>query len=335
MDKPSVSIIVPVYNVEPYVEDCIRSVMRQTYNDPMECIVVDDCGTDNSMAVVERLIAEYKGPITFKVLHHDHNRGLSAARNTGMDAAKGDYLFFLDSDDELIDDCIERFSEPLATEWYDIIVGNLEKRSNGAVTRDWALKLADKTVLRSSEIIDTYRSDWKMMAQNKLYRTSFIRDNDIRFKEGLIHEDELWSFQVACLANSLYAVNKITYYYIIRPGGIMSQRSQESQSKAFALIVKEMGAFVKNRGVIYRNSINELIQSFFLGVLRYYSYSFDSFSKMYMDIRPFIKFSFTEIIKSDLSSFKHLIRDFHFFLPSRFAIYWEWMLFLCIKNRNR
>ena len=94
MNQPSISIIVPVYNVEPYVEECIHSVMRQTYTGPMECIVVDDCGTDNSMAVVEGLIANYKGPISFKVLHHKHNRGLSAARNTGMDAATGDYYFF-------------------------------------------------------------------------------------------------------------------------------------------------------------------------------------------------------------------------------------------------
>ena len=125
MNQPSVSIIIPVYNVEPYVEDCIRSVIRQTYGGKMECIVVDDCGTDNSMDVVERVIGEYNGPIPFRILHHEHNRGLSAARNTGMDAATGDYLFFLDSDDELTDDCIEKLTEPLVKEWYDVVIGNV------------------------------------------------------------------------------------------------------------------------------------------------------------------------------------------------------------------
>ena len=120
-----ISIIVPVYNVALYVESCIRSVIRQTYDGPMECIVVDDCGTDNSMDIVEKLVAEYDGPISFKVLHHEHNRGLSAARNTGMDEAKGDYLFFLDSDDELTEDCIEKLTTPLRDEQYDMVLGDL------------------------------------------------------------------------------------------------------------------------------------------------------------------------------------------------------------------
>ena len=104
---PKISIIIPIYNVEPYIEDCLQSVMRQTYRGMMECILVDDCGTDNSMKVAEQLIKIYNGPIDFKVLHHEHNRGLSAARNTGIDAACGDYVYFLDSDDWISDDCFE------------------------------------------------------------------------------------------------------------------------------------------------------------------------------------------------------------------------------------
>ena len=73
MIKLNISIIIPVYNVEPYVEDCIRSVMRQTYDGPMECIIVDDCGSDNSMAIVKKMVTEYNGSIAFKILHHKHN----------------------------------------------------------------------------------------------------------------------------------------------------------------------------------------------------------------------------------------------------------------------
>ncbi|MBO6252520.1 MAG: glycosyltransferase family 2 protein, partial [Bacteroidaceae bacterium] len=125
MAAPSVSIIVPVYNVQPYVEDCIRSVMRQTYDGRMECIVVDDCGTDDSIAIVEKVVADYDGPITFKILHHTHNRGLSAARNTGIDASTGDYLFFLDSDDEITNDCIKKLSAVLEKDGeIEIVQGN-------------------------------------------------------------------------------------------------------------------------------------------------------------------------------------------------------------------
>ena len=97
-----VSIIVPVYNVAHYIEDCLRSVMRQTYKGSMECLVVDDCGTDDSMSIVERMIAEYDGPIQFKILRHEHNRGLSAARNTGTMQATGDYSIKIELNGSLL-----------------------------------------------------------------------------------------------------------------------------------------------------------------------------------------------------------------------------------------
>lgn len=95
------SIVIPVFNVAPYIADCLRSVMRQTYTGSMECLIVDDCGTDDSIAIAKQMIADYKGPIRFQILHHEWNRGLSAARNTGTEAATGEYLYYLDSDDEI------------------------------------------------------------------------------------------------------------------------------------------------------------------------------------------------------------------------------------------
>ena len=77
-----VSIIIPVFNVSEYIERCIKSVMNQTYSD-IECLIVDDATLDDSIEKCERLIVEYKGPIKFSILHHQKNRGLSAARNTG------------------------------------------------------------------------------------------------------------------------------------------------------------------------------------------------------------------------------------------------------------
>ena len=101
-----VSIIIPVYNVSPYIERCIKSVMNQTYQD-IECILVNDASPDDSIDIAKLLIENYDGPIQFQILSHGHNRGLSAARNTGIDASTGDYLYFLDSDDEITPDCIK------------------------------------------------------------------------------------------------------------------------------------------------------------------------------------------------------------------------------------
>ena len=103
-----ISIIVPVYNVELYIKECFESIAAQTYKGEIECIFVDDCGQDDSVAILEKLIAEYHGPIQFSIVHHEHNKGLSGARNTGIRKAKGDYLYFLDSDDTITPDCIEK-----------------------------------------------------------------------------------------------------------------------------------------------------------------------------------------------------------------------------------
>lgn len=102
-----VSVIVPVYQVSEYVERCIRSVMDQTYTD-IECIIADDATQDDSIEKCEALIENYDGPIQFWIIRHEQNRGLSAARNTGTKAAKGAYLYYLDSDDYISPDCIEK-----------------------------------------------------------------------------------------------------------------------------------------------------------------------------------------------------------------------------------
>ena len=122
---PKISIIIPIYNVAEYITECLQSVMRQTYKGEIECILVDDCGKDKSISVAEQLISDYKGQIEFRILHHEHNRGLSAARNTGTDAATGDYIYYLDSDDYISDDCIEVLTQPLEVCEYDMVLGDI------------------------------------------------------------------------------------------------------------------------------------------------------------------------------------------------------------------
>ena len=97
-----VSIIIPVYNVATFIVRCLQSVVIQKGVADMELLLVDDCGTDNSIELADNFLKDCKG-VNYKVLHHNQNRGLSAARNTGLKAAKGEYVYFLDSDDALSD----------------------------------------------------------------------------------------------------------------------------------------------------------------------------------------------------------------------------------------
>ena len=112
MEKPAISVVVPVFNVAPYVERCIHSIIAQSYP-AAECIIVEDASLDDSFNICLRLIDGYSGPTKFIILHHQQNRVLSAARNTGTDAATGDYIYYVDSDDELTPDCLEKLIAPV------------------------------------------------------------------------------------------------------------------------------------------------------------------------------------------------------------------------------
>lgn len=327
MNKPSVSIIVPVYNVAPYVEDCIRSVMRQTFDGKMECIVVDDCGTDDSMAIVERLVTEYTGPIEFKILHHTHNRGLSAARNTGMDAAKGDYLFFLDSDDELTEDCLEKLTKPLAKELYDLVVGDTRKinEERHEVFKKKYLKIQDNTLLHPDMILKTLKNrDWMIAAWNKLYNNDFIQRHHLSFKEGIIFEDVLWTFQVACFSNSLYAVNHITYVYKDRKESIMGAANVTTRAYSYSINVIEMVKFAKSNN-IYNESVHELIQEYVYEILKLDSFSI--YNHSYGKIRDNAKISINDIRKANGNNIKRYFRDFHYFIPGKVASFWQYYVF--------
>lgn len=249
MENIKITIVVPIYNVAPYITDCIQSIMRQTYQGKMECLLIDDCGTDNSIEIVEGILKSYQGKIDFKICNHDRNRGLSAARNTGINHATGEYIYFLDSDDEITSDCIEKLSSPLNKESYDFVIGGY--RITGIKHSAPPLLLADGMALKDLNIMqDYYDGKWYMMVCGKLCNLSFLRKNQLFFEEGLIHEDELWSFQLACLAQSMYVVNQETYIYKIREGSItMNQKTQERKAVAFQKIIGCMADFLLERNI--------------------------------------------------------------------------------------
>jgi len=220
---PKVSIIIPVYNVEPYIGECIQSVMRQTYGGMIECILVDDCSTDNSIGVAEQLIKVYQGPIDFKVLHHEHNRGVSAARNTGVDDADGDYIYFLDSDDWILDDCIENLTQPIGFEQYDFVIGHyLRDGKDSLVT-------CPEGEYHRIGLIPMARSGFPVSVCNKLFRKGFLIDNQLSFEVGKIYEDSIFSFDLACVERKYYVVKAITYYYRRREDSIITCKNQSAK----------------------------------------------------------------------------------------------------------
>ena len=218
------SVIIPVYNVAPYIEDCLQSVMRQTYAGSMECLIVDDGGIDESIPIAERMIAEYDGPIRFEIIHHKHNRGLSAARNTGMEKAVGDYIFFLDSDDEITEDCLERMMAVVREHpEVDLVQGRhiCYQDGKGSI----APKEIKITNAKSNdEVRRCFNNHGQVIWQawNKLMRRSIIKESHIAFYEGLLWEDAPWTFCWLKYVKNAWFLAEVTYRYKIRPGSVVT-----------------------------------------------------------------------------------------------------------------
>jgi hypothetical protein len=309
-----ISVIVPVYNVAPYIAACLQSVMHQTCQDALECILVDDCGTDNSMEVVGEMLQSYEGPIGFKVVHHTQNRGLSAARNTGMAEATGDYVYFLDSDDEITPDCIQCLATPLQQEAFDMVVG--ECRIEGGSIPGVALQLPGGTILRGKEILHAYRlQQWYMMSVNKLYRLDFLRHNALQFKEGILHEDELWSFQLACLAQSMTIISAETYIYKLRQGSITEHTLSPRHITSLNTILAEMSSFAQTHALTSDSDVHNIIRNFQLAVLHRASHL-----QIYRQQRNQMKSSWLNCLSLNGTDIKKQLRDLHLALPIPLAI---------------
>nr|WP_319491759.1 glycosyltransferase family 2 protein [uncultured Desulfobacter sp.] len=247
-----ISIIIPIYNVAQFVGRCLNSVISQTYPD-IECVIVDDCGQDNSMEIVARTLSNYRGPIVFKLVSHEKNGGLSAARNTGTKAATGEYIYYLDSDDMILPDSLILLAELLKAESLDFVIGNYA--SGGNEMRYIPLCTSYNVSRSNQEILASYLDKkWYMMAVNKLINRRFFIENELWFLEDLIHEDELWSFQVACKANSMGVVNEITYIYCLHPGSIMSTLNKKSID-SWIRIISKMETFAMENGLLDNSKV--------------------------------------------------------------------------------
>lgn len=233
MSRPKISVIVPVYNVSEYIAECIQSLFMQTYRD-FEIIVVDDCGTDNSITIAEDLLS--KNTLPYRILHHDHNRGLSAGRNTGMAAAKGEYVYFLDSDDYITPECLEKLYVKAIDTNADITIG------------DYSVIGGSNTGLThiNSKRTSYFDGAYYVMAWNKLCKLSFLKDNNITFVEGLVHEDEPWTFEVACKTSNIALIEDKTYIYRIRENSLQTGKDFTKHFNAYLTILQNFAEIIRS-----------------------------------------------------------------------------------------
>lgn len=242
-----VSIIVPVYNVEKYIQRCLESVASQSYND-IECIIVNDCTPDASCDIAKDFIQNYEGPISFSLIEHDHNQGLSAARNTGIKKSTGDYIFFLDSDDTLpvnaISDLVTVAEQNSCPE---IVMGYTQGVDANGNSVEVASRQSQVTSYESNdELFHAYLSgNYYVIACNKLIRRDIFDKHKTFFREGITHEDVMWSFEVSTYVQRVIACDKVTYlYYLGDTNSISRSRLSEKRVKDSLFILKKKAEYI-------------------------------------------------------------------------------------------
>lgn len=205
-----VSILVPIYSVEQYIERCARSLFEQTYPN-IEFVFVNDCTPDRSVEVLKEVIEDYPEKKAFvKIINHKKNRGLAAARNTALEYASGEFVSHVDSDDWLENDAIENLVRVQQEKDVDIVSGNAiahySDRIEELIERDYMNKneMVQQTIQRTNDHVI-----WR-----RLIKTALYRDNGVTAVEGInIGEDHYTLPRLVYYSKSFAKCDKVVYHY--------------------------------------------------------------------------------------------------------------------------
>ena len=238
------SIIIPVYNVENYLKRCLDSVLNQTCQD-FEIILINDGSTDNSKKICNDYQKKYKDKIKFIT---KKNGGLSNTRNTGLKYATGEYILFIDSDDYISHTMLDEIR--IYENKHDII-GFQHKQLNDITDNRHHLNILDGFNSTGqdflNEVCDT--NQLFMMVWKYVYRRQFLKDNNLKFHENIIHEDQEWTVKTLCLAKTFTFIDKELYFYEDkRTGSIMDTRNIKSEI-SHVLVANELNDFIHSYNI--------------------------------------------------------------------------------------
>lgn len=248
-----VSIIIPVFNVQQYIEKSLLSALNQDFTN-IEYIIVDDCGSDNSMEIVYQLVNMYSHK-EIKIIKHPFNKGLSEARNTGLSEATGKFIFFMDSDDIIQPDCISKHYACLNNVDADFTIANINLVGSKSVH----IRQLSKKI----EYIDPFKTFllqlWSTSAWNKLYNKEFIVKNNLKFIPNIYFEDIIWSFNAAMCAKRIIVVEDYTYNYIIHKNSITTQTNNLKKINSLMFIIEYLINIKEKTEDIYTKEMNRYI----------------------------------------------------------------------------
>lgn len=249
-----VSIIIPVYNAAAFIEKSLFSALNQTF-DSIQYIIIDDCSGDNGLEVAKNVVFHHlrKNDVVFH--QHKTNGGVSAARNSGILLASGEYLFFMDADDMLSSNCIELHFNAIVKKNADFTAASHEIIGRKTIHAG----KANFSELNGGEIVKSYlKREWSVTSCNKLIKRSLVLDHELFFPIGIIHgEDALWTLKLSLCANHMAAIPDTTYFYIIKQTSAIGASAQKKNIISLIYVLDQI-VFEITKSVYYQQLKEEL-----------------------------------------------------------------------------
>lgn len=306
-----ISVIIPVYNVEKYLRECLDSVLANDF-EQYEVICVCDAATDNSLAILEDYATKYE---CIKIVKHEKNRGLSAARNSGMEIAKGKYILFVDSDDMIRKETMtELYTVAERTNAQMVLFEIAHVYEENMEIKKLSSNRESKTeVCTGLELFGHLAKigNFKVAACKKLYRRDFLEKHKLRFPEGLLHEDVLFAFQCYMCVESAIDIAEDYYIYRHREGSITNTRNDKRTDSYFYSIIemyvqwcKEYPALSTEANLAIKSYVESIYQEFRLNMAysdEYHELSFGTmadktlFEMLYYPTNQYVQLTNEEI----------------------------------------
>lgn len=317
------SIIIPVYNVEKYLAQCLDSVLCQTYASDYEIICVNDGSTDSSLVILEEYRKKHK---ELKIIDQQ-NKGLSGARNTGLKEAKGEYVWFVDSDDWIDKKSLEILAANISNE--DMICFNGKRYfENGA------LEQADEGQTEVNMKGWDYYNKYALQPRKfhfvcvvlRLYKRDFLINKHLRFEERIYHEDNLFTPMACYYAQKVKVIPDILYHYRIRQGSITEQIKMKNLIDILLVANKLSEFFIPktdiDKSVVYREISGEYFSVFMPDKAKIYN-------KNYGQIKQLIHWDSYK----NVSRFPRHRRIYQLIKLNPRLLHWYLMLEKMLKNK--
>lgn len=233
--KYKVTVGMPVYGVEKYIKKCMLSVLNQTFKEEFEILAVDDLGPDNSVEIIKELQSSHPNGWKIKILKQPKNMGCWAARNRVLEEAQGEYIFLLDSDDYISEDCIEKLYTEAVNNHAEAVYGSVkpidEKGNYKEIGQDYlhqphiVFHEADGLARFANQYLHSTFRDY---IWNTLIRHDFIDKYNIRFKQAKFCDDMICSADMTPLITDAVLIPDFTYYYVIRDNSLSNYQHRKT-----------------------------------------------------------------------------------------------------------